>query len=168
MDGEQEADDPFLGGLAAKQQHLILRGRHFVAEDCEELRPQSRRFVDHRKEAAACETPDLDLRHRLRREEIAVLEGNPQNVTGMNETHDGATAVRHNPVNAHHAFQHVENLPRLVALPEERRSRRQGLSRLALEEVFEGRGRLEGGAKGTAGLRDVETAVWLYMAPPSG
>ena len=39
MNREQEADDPFLRSLAAKEQHLVLRGRHFVAEDCEELRP---------------------------------------------------------------------------------------------------------------------------------
>src|ERR1700722_12267288 len=148
MNREQEADDPFLRSLAAKEQHLVLGGRHFVAEDCEELRPQRWRFVDHHKEAAASETPNLNLGDRLRRKEIAVLEGHPQDVTGLNETHDGATAVGHDPVNAHHAFQHVENVPGLVTLPEERRSSRQDLSRLALEEVFEGEGLLEGGSEG--------------------
>ena len=163
MNREQEADDPFLRSLAAKEQHLILRGRHFVAKDCEELRPQSRRFVDHRKEAAASETPNLNLGHRLRRKEIAVLEGHTQDVTGMNETHDGATAVGHDPVNAHHAFQHVENVPSLVTLPEERRSSGQDLSRLALEEVFEGQGLLEGGSEGngwTTRCGDRSLAIW--------
>ena len=88
------------------------------------------------------------MSYGLRGKEIAVLEGHSQDITGMNETHDGATAVGHNPVNAHHAFQHVEDLPGLIALPEQRRSRWQGFRRLALEEVLESWRWLDGGREG--------------------
>ena len=166
MNGKQEADDALLRALAAEQQHLVLSGRHLVAKKREQLRPQRRQFVHQRKETVAGKAPHLDLGHRFCGEEIAVLEGHAEDVARIDEAHDRASTVRQNFVDAQYAFQDIEDLAGLIALPEQGFAGRKRFVDLSVEKVLERWreiGRTDGRMKGP---RVSDIVVWLYMAFP--
>jgi hypothetical protein len=54
----------------------------------------------------------------------------------MDEAHDCAPAVRHDFIDAQHAFEDVENLTGGIPLPKQRLAGREGLCRLTLEDVL--------------------------------
>ena len=124
---EQEGGDALDRGLAAKQQHLLLRQSQFVPGGIEQAPFECGEMAEHRGQFRPVEPAEPYLLQRLRRDGIGLLRGQPQEIAWSHEAGDLSPAVRQRLEQFHHALVDIEEMPRRLAFLDENLARSDAL-----------------------------------------
>ena len=117
---QQEGCHLFLGGLAAQQQHLLLRGHQILHGHGEHLAFQARELVHHGVQLAVGEPAQLGGDQGLGGVAIAAVQPQPEHVAREQKADDLAAAVAHQLVQLHRAGADGIDVVGRVALAEHR------------------------------------------------
>ena len=122
---EQEGGDLLPRGLAAQQQHLILRRRQLVAGDAQQALLDLGQALHQVFQLLARETAQQAGRHRLGAEGVGVLGGQAEEIPRKEEAGHLAPPVGQQLVDLQGAGGEIIDVARLFALVEQRPARVQ-------------------------------------------
>ncbi len=136
---DEEARQPFGGGLASEQHHLPLRLRQFVCGETVELTFDQRMFADEPIEGLARKPPQFRLFERLNRERIFLVDADPQEIARKHEACNLSAAIGQQGIEFERTMRDHEHALRRIALVKYRLLGAEPLHRAKRPHAGEGR-----------------------------